>query len=290
MLQSLGHRATIASDYTRNTDLLIAIHATHSRDQFLSFFDRFPNRPTCLVLSGTDIYATGNKKPPTILPQLKAATKVIVFQKYAALKVPKSLRSKVSVLYHAAIPVKRRPKPLTSCFEIVVSGHLRDEKDPMRAAMAVRKLPGNSKVRVTHLGKILDSKYTSLVRREMETNKRYHWLGDQPLWRARQIVARSRLLVHTSILEGGANVIAEALVDRVPIIASKIHGNVGLLGDSYPGYFPVRNTNMLQKLIARAESDTGFYKGLVLGCKKRAPIFTVKHETKQWKQLINSFS
>jgi len=60
-------------------------------------------------------------------------------------------------------------------------------------------------------------------------------------------------------MEGGANVVSEALADRVPVLASRIPGNVGLLGPDYPGYFPVGDTRALAELLNRAKTDGSFF-------------------------------
>ena len=59
-------------------------------------------------------------------------------------------------------------------------------------------------------------------------------------------------MVISSLSEGGANVISEAAVAGVPVLASRIDGNVGLLGADYPGYFPVGDTEALARLLRTA--------------------------------------
>ena len=65
-------------------------------------------------------------------------------------------------------------------------------------------------------------------------------------------------MVLSSRSEGGANVISEAIVAGVPILASRMDGNVGLLGADYPGYFPVGDTQALARLLWRIEADAPF--------------------------------
>jgi glycosyltransferase involved in cell wall biosynthesis len=96
----------------------------------------------------------------------------------------------------------------------------------------------------------------------MVENPRYHWLGERSHGRALRVLARSHLLVLSSLSEGGANAISEALALRVPIVASRISGSIGLLGEAYPGYFPVQDTAALAHLLLRAETDDTFYAAL----------------------------
>jgi glycosyltransferase involved in cell wall biosynthesis len=77
-----------------------------------------------------------------------------------------------------------------------------------------------------------------------------------------RVLARSHLLVLSSLSEGGANAISEALAMQVPILASCIPGSIGLLREAYPGYFPVQDTAALAHLMYRAETDTAFYAAL----------------------------
>ena len=100
----------------------------------------------------------------------------------------------------------------------------------------------------------------------MADNPRYHWLGERPRWQALRVLARSRVLVLSSRTEGGANVLSEALAFGVPIVASRIAGSMGLLGEDYPGYFPVEGTTALARLLRKVEQDPHFYQALSVWC------------------------
>jgi glycosyltransferase involved in cell wall biosynthesis len=122
---------------------------------------------------------------------------------------------------------------------------------------------------------------------EMARNARYRWLGETPNWKARQLLARSRLLVLSSKMEGGANVISEAIVASVPILASRISGSIGLLGEDYPGYFDVGSTKQLTSLMTRCERDADFYDALRSYVKILAPQFTPDREQAALGKLID---
>jgi glycosyltransferase involved in cell wall biosynthesis len=81
------------------------------------------------------------------------------------------------------------------------------------------------------------------------------------------------VLVHPSIMEGGANVVVEAISSGTAVIASGMSGNVGMLGDDYPGYFAVRDAAALARCLARLHEDRPWLTALKAACARRAPLF-----------------
>src|SRR5262249_30447876 len=171
-------------------------------------------------------------------------------------------------------------------FEVCVLAHLRAVKDPFRAARAARLLPAASRIRIVHLGAGLSPEMEQQAKQEMKENPRYRWLGDVPRARALRILARSRLLVQTSISEGGANVISEAIAASVPILASAIPGSIGILGADHPGYFPVGDEQALSDLLCRAETDAKFYEALKEHSRSLRPLVDPAREMASWDQLL----
>ena len=117
-------------------------------------------------------------------------------------------------------------------------------------------------------------------------NPRYRWLGEVPHWQALRVLARCRLLVLSSELEGGANVVSEALAASVPVLSSRIAGSIGLLGGRYPGYFPVGDTKALARLLRRLECEPRFVQRLAEAVAKRAVLFRPAREVAAWRQLL----
>jgi glycosyltransferase involved in cell wall biosynthesis len=144
-------------------------------------------------------------------------------------------------------------------FRLCVLGHLREEKDPMRTLAALRHV--DLPLEVIHLGASLETGLQQEARAGMRRDSRYRWLGNVPHARALRWLASSHAMVISSRMEGGANAVCEALRIGVPILASRISGNVGLLGASYPAYFPVGDEKALARLIQRL-SDDRFYRRL----------------------------
>src|SRR4029434_8536904 len=119
-------------------------------------------------------------------------------------------------------------------------------------------MPDDSRVRIEHVGRAYTPEWATHARAEMEANPRYRWRGDVAPARVRRLLAQSHAMVISSFSEGGANVVSEAAVAGVPILASRIDGNVGLLGADYAGYFPVGDTQALARLLLRLEHEPRF--------------------------------
>ncbi|HKQ90806.1 MAG TPA: glycosyltransferase [Blastocatellia bacterium] len=92
--------------------------------------------------------------------------------------------------------------------------------------------------------------------------------------------------MHSSRLEGGANVISEAIVAGTPVIASRIAGNIGLLGEDYAGYFSTGDNRGLARLMARVESDSEFLAELKSHCERLKSRFSPERELAALKRLI----
>jgi glycosyltransferase involved in cell wall biosynthesis len=171
-----------------------------------------------------------------------------------------------------------------------VIGHLRPVKDPFRAALAARLLPSSSRIRVIQVGGAMSDGMAARARAEMAKNPRYRWMGEQPRWRTRRILARSWLSVLSSRLEGGANALSESISASVPVVASRIPGTVGILGEDYPGYFPVGDTRELKRLLIRAEADADFLNLLRSKCEELADLFEPAREQRAWKDLLGELN
>ena len=160
-------------------------------------------------------------------------------------------------------------------------------KDPLRAARAARLLPVASRIRVLQLGAALEPELRSLAEEEQRENARYHWKGEVPRDEVLRILARCRLSVLSSHMEGGANAVVEALAARVPLLCSRISGTLGLLGDEHPGYFEVGDTEVLAQLLWRAESDAGFLTRLQESTDRARPMVEPARERAAWGELIS---
>ena len=266
---------------------MIALHAWRSADSIADFRARYPEQPLIVALSGTDIYDYIDRDPEPTLHSLACADRLVALQELARRRVPARFRDKVRVVYQSST-LPRPPTGLSKRhFDVAVIGHLREVKDPFRAAEAARLLPASSRIRIVHLGAAENPHWAAMAKAEMHRNPRYVWRGDRPRAEVRRLLGRSRAMVLSSLSEGGANVISEAAAAGIPVLASRIDGSVGLLGRDYPGYFPVGDTAALARLLQRIESRPEFLAGLRRAIARRAHLFLPAREKAEWKKLID---
>jgi putative glycosyltransferase (TIGR04348 family) len=286
ILRGLGHRVRVTQRYAGEAlDLLVALHARKSAESVAAFARDHPRAPIVVTLTGTDVYHDLGRSAAA-RRSLALATRIVALQPLAGRELPASLRAKVRVVHQSARRPSRPARRRSDIFEVAVLAHLRAVKDPLRAARAARLLPAGSRIRILHLGAPLDPRLARQARREAAGNPRYRWLGERPRGQALRILARCRLLVLTSRLEGGANAVSEAVVCGVPVISSRIAGSVGLLGSDYPGYFPPGDTRALARLLERAERDGAFRARLAARGRRLRPRFAPARERAAWRRLI----
>lgn len=292
LLRKSGHRLTIETHWNGGPcDALIAIHALKSFDSIQRFHRERPGDPLIVGLAGTDLYHDLGRSRRA-RRALEWASRIVVLHPKAPAALPARLRGKTRVIVQSS-PARRRASVPRSrdrdgVFRVAVIGHLRPVKDPFRTALAARRLPLSSRIRVLHLGRALHPSMEARARREMARNPRYLWLGEVSHARALRILDGSRLLVVTSLTEGGANVVSEALAGGVSVLSSRIDGSVGILGSRYPGLFPVGDTPALARLLVRCESDPRFHEKLARWCARRAPLTRPAREQKAWKNLLST--
>ncbi|MGB0629760.1 MAG: selenoneine biosynthesis selenosugar synthase SenB [Alphaproteobacteria bacterium] len=287
ILRDLGHRVTIAeADDGKDADMMVAVHAWRSAASIRAFSDMYPDKPLVVLLAGTDIYKFQHSHPDETRESMDRATGLVCLHALVHRAIPGKFGKKLRVIRQSSSPLSTPRKPSKRWFEVVVAGHLREEKDSLRTALAARLAPEISRLRVVHLGKAQDAQWQKAARAEERKNPRYVWRGEVPGWQVRRQFARSHAMVISSVMEGGANIVSEAIVCGVPVIASEIDGNVGMLGDDYPGYYPAGDEAALAGLLTRAETDPAFLKDLARRCRKLAALYTPAREKAAWRALL----
>ena len=285
ILRGLGCRVAVTTAWQGSRcDLLVALHARRSHDSLKSFRATYPEIPTVLALTGTDIYRDIHTSPQA-RESLSLADLFVVLQEAAPDELDAALRPKVHVIYQSELAHYPWAPP-RRFFRIVVLGHLREEKDPFRAALALRHLPAEIPVRLDHAGKPMSIAFEQEARQFLAADARYRWIGEVPHWQALRRLAQSHVMVISSRMEGGAHVVSEAIAHGVPVIASDIPGNRGMLGDDYPGYYPLADERGLADLLARSAGDAAFLRRLHDAVARRRPLIEPRREVAAWRQLL----
>jgi putative glycosyltransferase (TIGR04348 family) len=268
-------------------DLLIALHARRSAASLAAFVQAHPERPSVLVLTGTDLYRDIEDSPEA-QASLAHAGALVLLQEAGLARLAPALRGKARVIHQSAPALQPwRPPAARRHLDLCMIGHLRAEKDPltyMRAAALVE----DPRVRLLHIGGALDPALGETAQAAMRTTPRYRWLGALPRAEARQRLKRCHAMVIASRMEGGANVIIEAVTSGVPVLASDIEGNRGMLGEDYAGYFAPGDAAALARLVERSIADAAFYDTLRRQCAARAPLFAPQAEQAALRDLVDN--
>ena len=288
-LEKLGHDVEIMPMYeAQNCDLLVALHAQRSHDSVMRYRSSRGDAPLVVALTGTDLYRDlpGSAEARE---SLQVADRLVVLQQHGLTDLPEEVREKGLVIYQAAEAPSIKPERQEHVFEVSVLGHMREVKDPLRAAFAVRSLPLTSNIRILQAGAALEPEMAAAARAEERANARYRWLGEKTAAEAKALLMRSRLMVLSSRMEGGANVLSEAIACGIPVLCSRIPGSIGVLGENYPGYFPVGDTEVLTWLLERAERDRTFYELLRERCLALRSLVDPEVERGRWAELLSEF-
>ena len=286
-LRSAGHQVEITVEWNgQPADAMIALHARRSYAAIAGFAHAYPQRSLIVVLTGTDLYRDIHCDPDA-QHALQLATRLVVLQTRGLEELDAALQTKTRVIFQSAPTLAARPKR-TRTFDVCVVAHLRDEKDPLRAAHAAELLPAESRIRVLQVGAALTPDMAQQAE-HCRANPRWNWLGARPHADTRRLIASCRLLIQSSRMEGGANTIVEAVSAGVPVLASDISGNIGMLGEDYSGYYPLADSAALANLMRRAETEPDFYTELATLCAARAPLFEPHCERTAVQNLIKEF-
>jgi putative glycosyltransferase (TIGR04348 family) len=289
----------------QQAQVMLALHARRPAASVAAWAERQSAGGLAVVLTGTDLYRD-IQSDPAARQSLSLAAQLVVLQTKGPDALPADLRAKTRVIFQSSASLPVVPKPSTqapAALRAVMVGHLRDEKSPQTLFAAARLLQGDTNLFIDHLGEALDPALGEAAQATAAACPNYRWLGGQPYNATRRHIQRAHVLVHASLIEGGAHVVMEAILSGTPVLASRIPGNVGLLGDDYAGYFEPSDAEGLAQLLRRCrgaglasgtapEALTGdeWLAQLRAQCALRAPLFSPDVERAALLQLVQDLS
>ena len=268
---------------------LIALHARRSAASIAAWAAADARAPLVVVLTGTDLYRDIDNDADA-QRSIELAQRLVVLQANGPLAPPVLLRSRCRVVFQSAPARAALPRP-TGFLRAVMVGHLRDEKAPQTLFEAARIIAPHEGIRIDHIGAALDPALGEAASATAAACPHYRWFGGLPHAEVLRRLRRAHLLVHTSRIEGGAHAVLEAVRCGVPVLASHIAGNVGMLGEGYAGYFaPGDARALVDRLRAcragMAQAD-GTLARLAAQCAERAPLFAPEAEQRALIDLLN---
>jgi putative glycosyltransferase (TIGR04348 family) len=261
---------------------MLALHARRSADSIEAWASAHPCQGLAVVLTGTDLYQD-IIDDATAQHSLALAQQLVVLQEKGPQALPAPLRDKTRVMFQSTTTRKTLPKN-PKFLKAVMVGHLREVKSPQTLFQAARLLATRADIHIDHIGVALETPLGVQARLAEADNPKYRWLGGVAHESTRWHIQRADVLVHCSRMEGGAHVVMEAVCSGTPVLASKVDGNVGMLGDDYAGYFAWGDAQGLADLLTRCRDDAAFLAHLRAQCEARAHLF---HPAKEQAALIN---
>lgn len=264
-----------STDADGGTDVLLALHARRSAASIAAWARTKPLQPLVVALTGTDLYrdiATNASAQQS----LAWASRLIVLQEEGPKALPPELQGKCRVVFQSGTRRQALDKT-TAHLRAVMVGHLRAEKSPQTLFAAARLIGPEEGILIDHIGAALDPALAEAALATQADCPHYRWLGGLPHRAARDRIQRAHVLVHPSQMEGGAHVVLEAVLSGTPVLASRIAGNVGMLGDRYEGFFPLGDAQALAAGLRTCRQRLGqpgdWLEHLRAQCALRAPCF-----------------
>jgi len=274
-LLAAHYRTQIVKDWQPGADegavAMLALHARRSAASIAAWAQAHPGRGLAVVLTGTDLYRDIHEDAAA-QRSLALAQQLVVLQAQGPQALPPEYRGKTRVIFQST-PLRRTSVKTGRRLRAVMVGHLREEKSPETLFEAARLLRDRSDIRIDHIGAALDPALGELARQTQAACPNYRWLGALGHEATRRHIQRAHVLVHSSRLEGGAHAVMEAICSGTPVLASRIDGNVGLLGQDYGGYFPWGDAAALAGLLQRCRDAASMIPALQAQCSLRAPLF-----------------
>jgi glycosyltransferase involved in cell wall biosynthesis len=286
MLRASGINASIyepsqiedACTHSGQRTVAIVLNAARSSEAVTTFVAE--QIPVMLVMTGTDLYGalspeqSGSERYQRAEQALHLARLILVLQAEAGDEIRRrwpKLADRVHCVLQTSAPRKPYAPVMTQhskTIRFLVAGHIREEKDPRTAFIgfhrafpdgwATRADGGRVPVRLIHVGSHQDK---MLAQELIRLGAQYPGiLLEGPLSHAQTLrqMTHVHCLIQSSVSEGGALVVSEAVACRLPVIASAIPAHRGQMGADYPGFFKTGDPDDLARVLQQFVSDDVF--------------------------------
>ena len=262
-------------------ETVIALHARKS----FSLIEKAAAKPGCkliVLLTGTDLYDDIPAGNQNALKSLALADALVVAQESSIADIPAEYRSKAHVCHKSMTIDLPAPPPRREEKLITIVGHLREIKNPFVAVLPALELG----FEVVQLGRALEPGFAEKAQDLTQAHSSYSWLGGVSREESLHWLSRSTATINSSLMEGGANSVLEALHCDCPVIASDIPGNRGILGDTHPALFSPDDHATLSSHLRSLGNDSAFRQRILSCQSSRKSLFTPEQETSDWLNLI----
>lgn len=278
------------SHHGEDARCLVALNARRSAGVVAEFDRAHPGRQIIVVVTGSDINHPQMEDECSDTRRTMARADALVMLHETDLEaLPAELRKKAECIFPSVKlrdGMKHRPGS-GDRFEVIMAGNLRAVKNPQLAVEGARLLAEDSPVFISSYGDASEQ-LADEMNRASEELEHFQWYGKVEHSELMEKMAQAHLLLNTSTLEGGANAICEAVTMGLPVVASDIRGNIGMLGRDYPGLFPSGDASTMADMLKRCAEDPSFYGDLKRGVQQRAALFDFATESFAWTELVRA--
>ncbi len=283
---STDYRVSLAKHWDgQAADLMLALHARRSAASVLAWAEQKPASPLLLVMTGTDLYQD-ILSDAAAQAAMSAASALLVLNELGLRALPEPLRAKAHVCLQSCSTRQTLAHKSGRHLRALMVGHLREVKSPQTYFNAAELLRDRPDIRLDHIGAALEPALGSAAQALIRRCPQYRWLGALAHEQTRKRIQSAHLLVHPSRLEGGAHVVIEALCSGTPVLASRIDGNLGLLGEDYLGLFDWNDAQGLAALLRQCRDDPAMLAALQTQTAARATLFHPEQEKRRLRALV----
>lgn len=286
------YRTRIAAHWSgQPADLMIALDAARCADAIAAWSGQLVKAPLVVALTGAEAYRD-SLGDAAVRHSLHLADRLIAQQDMGPRSLSAALRARTAVILQSGARRRRLAKTRRHLRALMV-GPLSPERSPETWFKAARILAERDDILLDHVGAPLDAGLADAAYATQADCPRYRWLGGLAHAQALKRIQRAHLLVQAGRAAGGAHALLEAVRSGTPVLAARIDGHVGMLGEDYQGYFRWSNAAQLAALLVRCREGMAAPDGGLLGriagqCDERSSLFEPAREAAQLRALLGA--